>query len=304
MNLRRLQHLVALAEEGNFRRAAERVHLSQPAFSRSIQAAESELGLRLFDRLSQEVRVTQAGAFVVERARRLLQQSTNLNREVLLYRDRAIGDLVFGTGPFPAGSLVPSLLVDLRARHPDVRIRVHVTDPKDLIGCVRREEHEFFVGNVLGVPADGQFDVRKIGRVTGGLYVRAGHPLLESQRVTVGDLLPFGVAAGRQPHAVQARLRKLLGLAQDQPLPLMLECDDIQLLRRVAKETDTVIVATDALVSEDLAAGRMLEIVPVDLPRQQSDLGIVTLAGRTPSPIAAFAMDYLVRAANARSAPP
>src|SRR5205814_8278769 len=63
MDLRRFQHVVTLAEEGNFRRAAERVHLSQPAFSRSIQAAEGELGLPLFDRGATEARCTPAGAF-------------------------------------------------------------------------------------------------------------------------------------------------------------------------------------------------------------------------------------------------
>ena len=50
MDLKRLNHLIALADERNFGRAALRVHLSQPAFSRSIQAAETELGLQLFDR--------------------------------------------------------------------------------------------------------------------------------------------------------------------------------------------------------------------------------------------------------------
>ena len=50
MDLRRLAHLVALAEFGNFARAAAQLHLSQPALTRSVQAAEAELGLRLFDR--------------------------------------------------------------------------------------------------------------------------------------------------------------------------------------------------------------------------------------------------------------
>ena len=72
MDLKRLGHLVALADECHFARAAERVHLSQPAFSRSIQTIESDLGMRLFDRESGQVKPTPAGAFLIERARRLL----------------------------------------------------------------------------------------------------------------------------------------------------------------------------------------------------------------------------------------
>ena len=58
MDLRRLNHLVALADTRNFSRAATQCHLSQPAFSRSVQAAEEELGLQLFDRNALEVTCT------------------------------------------------------------------------------------------------------------------------------------------------------------------------------------------------------------------------------------------------------
>lgn len=63
MDIKRLSHLLALADERHFGRAAERVHLSQPALSRSIQALESETNQRLFDRDSGDVRPTPAGSF-------------------------------------------------------------------------------------------------------------------------------------------------------------------------------------------------------------------------------------------------
>ena len=72
VDLKRLAHLLALADECHFARASKRVHLSQPAFSRSIQAIERDLGLQLFDRAAGDVKPTPAGAFVIERARRLL----------------------------------------------------------------------------------------------------------------------------------------------------------------------------------------------------------------------------------------
>lgn len=124
MEIRRLKHLVALADTRNFGRAALQCHLSQPAFSRSIQAAEEELGLQLFDRGSLEVRCTDAGAFVVERARKLVFDSRCLERDVSLYRERLIGDLAIGVGPYPAATLVPALLIDMRQRFPGVNVRV------------------------------------------------------------------------------------------------------------------------------------------------------------------------------------
>lgn len=297
MNIRRLQHLVALADEGNFRRAAERVHLSQPAFSRSIQAAESELGLKLFDRGSQEARPTPAGTFVVERARSLLQQTRNLERDVLLYRDRAIGDLSFGTGPFPAATLVPALVADLRRRYPGVGVCVQVANAHHLLGYVRREEHEFFVANTVEVPRDGAFQVQRIGSFPGGLYVRHGHPLLARRGVGMVDVLPFGIATGRLPHEVTARLLKIVGLPPDARLPIAVECDDIHLLKRIALDSDTVIIASSDLLREDLRRQEIHELVPTDLPPQMAQLGIVTLAGRTPSPVADYAIRFLMDAA-------
>ena len=87
MNLRRLNHVVALGDTLHFARAAEAAHLSQPAFSRSIQAIESDLGIRLFDRDVGDVRPTPAGEFVIARARKLLFEARCLQRDVDLYRD-------------------------------------------------------------------------------------------------------------------------------------------------------------------------------------------------------------------------
>ena len=80
MDLKRWAH--AVAERRSFARAAEQIHLSQPALTRSIQAAEAELGLRLFDRGRQEVVPTPAGEFVVARARQLVFNSRCLERDV------------------------------------------------------------------------------------------------------------------------------------------------------------------------------------------------------------------------------
>src|SRR5690242_5766119 len=107
LDLRRLQHLLALDDERHFARAAERVHLSQPAFSRSIQALESRAGMKLFEREAGAVRPTPAGEFLIARARRLLFDARCMDRDVGLYRDSRLGDTAIGAGPLPALTLLP-----------------------------------------------------------------------------------------------------------------------------------------------------------------------------------------------------
>jgi DNA-binding transcriptional LysR family regulator len=82
MDIKRLTHFIALAEERRFVAAAARMHLSQAAFSRSIQALEDQLGLRLFDHGPQGVALTQMGETVLQRAKALVFESRCLDRDI------------------------------------------------------------------------------------------------------------------------------------------------------------------------------------------------------------------------------
>ena len=293
MDLRRLNHLVALADERNFGRAAERVHLSQPAFSRSVQAAEAELGLQLFDRGSLEVTCTAAGAFVIERARKLVFDSRCLERDVSLYRERALGDVAFGVGPFPAATLLPSLLIELRNRFPGINSRVEVNNWKYLVEHLRAEEIDFFVADIRDVPRAPDLSLVPIGRQLGGFFVRTGHPLQHGEGLRPAAIVPYGIASVRLPLEIKVALRQLLGLAADVALPVAVECDDIHLLKRVAIESNTVLACSFLGVQDETRSGDLQALALVGLPPLYSEMGIVALKGRSYSPMAQFAVTYL-----------
>ena len=293
MDLRRLKHVVALADERHFGRAANRVHLSQPAFSRSIQAAESELGLQLFNRDMQEITCTSAGHFVIERARKLLFDSRCLERDVGLYRERLMGDLAFGVGPFPAVSLVPRLMTELRTRYPGINSRVEVNNWKHLLEHLRTEELDFFVADIRNVPPAHDLNIQNIGRQQAGFYVCKDHPLLDKKRVVPADLLPYGLASVRLPPEVSRLLIKLFGLEEGTRLPIAVECDDLHLLKRVALTTDTVVAASIDAVVEEIANGSLLLLPVTGIPDQFSEMGVVSLKGRSHSPTAEFAINFL-----------
>ncbi len=299
MDLRRLAHLVTLADERHFARAAERVHLSQPAFSRSIQTIEAELGVRLFDRQVGDVRPTPSGDFVVERARRLLFDARCLQRDVDLYRNSQLGDTAFGAGPFPTATLMPQVLTELRREHPNVALRVEVGNWAQLLDRLRTEDVEFFVSEGRDLPHDPALELRALGRQRGRFYARAGHPLARRRSCTLSEAWAHGVASTRLPDVVVAALAALLGLAAGEVPRLALQCDDVAVLRAIALATDTVLAVTDASVRADLKSGALKALRVAELPETYSDMRIVSLRNRTPSPMAQRAIACIERVAAA-----
>lgn len=296
MDLKRLRHLVALADCRHFGRAAEQCHLSQSAFSRSIQAAENDLDLQLFDRGPLEVRCTAAGEFVVERARRLLFESRCLERDIGLYRERSIGDLAFGVGPFPAATVVPPLLIELRTRFSGIQLRVEVNNARHLEGHLRAEELDFYLADLRNIPASTDLIVTRIGVLMAGFFVRQDHPLAQAGPVEGSALLPYGLASVQVPDALRLAMGPMVGLPEHTRLPLALECDDLALLKTVAMATDTVLACPVAWVDKEVAGRRLVRLEVTTFPDLGAEMGIVSLRGRSHSPVALQAIDFLKRA--------
>jgi DNA-binding transcriptional LysR family regulator len=285
MDLKRLGHLVALADECHFARAADRVHLSQPAFSRSIQSIERDLGMRLFDRDSGDVKPTPAGAFLIQRARRLLFDARCLQRDAMLYRGSQLGDTAFGFGPFPAATIMPGVVVAMRRQYPGVGVRLEMSNAQLLCDRLLAEDIEFFVADVRDLPADGALHVQSLGREPAHVFARAGHPLA-GRPCSFAQAWDFGFASGWLPSPMRALVARLVGLPPGtDPVPAV-QCDEMMLLRTLALATDTVFASSDAWVRNDVLSGTLVQLDIEDLPEVYSEMGIVTLLNRTPSPVA------------------
>ena len=293
MDLRRLKHLVALADTRNFGRAAQQCHLTQSAFSRSIMTAEEEYGLLLFDRGTVEASCTDAGAFVVERARKLLFDARCLERDMSLFRERSIGDLAFGVGPYPAATMAALLLTDIRLHYPGVRVRMEVNHADFLAAHLRAEQLDFYVADLRNVEDADDLAVTHFAQVAAQFYVRLGHPLLARDGVRLSELLAYGIASVHVPESMRQALGRVAGL--DDGLPLAVECDDLNVLKELAAATETVVACPTQIAHVGPAGAQLTGLTVTDIPPLYADMAIVSLKGRSYSPMAQFAVDFFSR---------
>ena len=110
IDIRQLRYFLVVAEELNFRRAAERLHLTQPPLSRQIAALEADLGVQLFDRSRSQIRLTQAGLVFQEHARRILASLDAAWRETRLVGAGGAGRLRIAFVGSASHGVLPTLM--------------------------------------------------------------------------------------------------------------------------------------------------------------------------------------------------
>ncbi|GAA4864937.1 LysR substrate-binding domain-containing protein [Saccharopolyspora rosea] len=187
MELRHLRAFVAVAEELNFRRAAERLHMSQPPLSQQIKRLEGEVGVALLRRTTRNVALTAAGeAFLVE-ARRTLEAAQAAPRVARQAAAGEIGSIRLGFSGPTSYQVLLLIVRKFRERHPGVRF--DIVSPLyggELVDRLHR--HEIDAGLLrLPVVSTG-LRVRELQRHELGVALPAEHPLADGREVGLADL--------------------------------------------------------------------------------------------------------------------
>ncbi|SFK89631.1 DNA-binding transcriptional regulator, LysR family [Paenibacillus sp. 1_12] len=122
MELRQLQYALQISIDKNFSRAAEKLHIAQPSLSQQLSKLEKEIGLLLFQRTTNSVEVTYAGALFVEKAQTILDMIEQLKREMEDISQMRKGRLVVGSLPITGAHVLPLVLPVFQANYPEIEI--------------------------------------------------------------------------------------------------------------------------------------------------------------------------------------
>jgi DNA-binding transcriptional LysR family regulator len=121
-NFGHLRYFAAVAEFRNVTRAARRLHVAQPALSRQIQDLEEELGVKLLERSTRGIKLTEAGKFFADEAGAVLARADEAVQAVRALARDEIGELRVGYAPSPTSEILPSALAAFQKAAPGVRV--------------------------------------------------------------------------------------------------------------------------------------------------------------------------------------
>ncbi|WP_329464273.1 LysR substrate-binding domain-containing protein [Streptomyces sp. NBC_01431] len=184
--LRRLRYFLAVAEERNFTRAAERLHIAQPALSRQIRQLEQELGVRLLDRTTHSVEPTDAGRLLMERGAELCAEADRLWRDVRGFAETERDALTLGYSTSTGYGTAPALLAALAERHPALAVTTRLLTTAEIVAGVT--DGTLDAGLVRCPPPTPEL-VRTLVRLEPqGVLLPAAHRLAARESVEVASL--------------------------------------------------------------------------------------------------------------------
>ncbi len=284
MDFGELQMFLAVAREGSFSRAAEKVFRTQPAVSLAIRKLEDSIGQPLFVRGSRPIRMTDAGTLLREYAERLLNLRDEVGKGLADLEGLKRGELSLGVNESSIHALIPAL-ARFREQHPGVQVRVHRVYSRDIPHEVLN--YRLDLGAVSFVPREPQLQATEIFRDELTLVVPPKHPLAKRRVVDIPEL-------GKEifiAHIVESPFRRRvieLFARHHTPLNMQVELPTIESIKRFVQMGMGVAIVPRMCVGGELDRGLLAEVKvrKLSLPRH---LYLITRRGaRLPFAAAEF----------------
>ena len=300
MNLRHLEHFLALSDMGSFSRAAEKLHITQSALSRSIQSLEEELGGPLLDRIGKRNELTPLGQSVLERARGIVKEAAELKRGAALLQQGGLGSLRLGLGSGPGALLMTPWLVYMATHHPGVKVSVTRGPTEVQLRQLRDRSLDALVVDIRRIVPAADLSIGPTFDMPAGMVCRAGHPLLAQypNGVPFEALLSYPVASIPLSEEIARILVARYGPRADPAEMTTLQCEEISSLLQTVQQSDAIYLGILAAARQEMSRGDLVQLSVVPYLDQGAVLGVVTLAGRTEQPVMRVFRDFVVRMLN------
>ena len=279
MTLVQLRHLIEVAANGSFSQSAIKLHLTQPALSRSIKALEDELGQSLFDRVGRKNELTTFGLHIVQRARVLVDEANELRLTSAQLQKGELGKLRIGMGSGPGAMLMTPLLNLMATDHPKAHLDISRGSTALLAQALRERLLDALIVDVRSLQPSSDLKVEALQEMTGAFMCRPGHPLAKKSSVTFAMLRRYPVASTPLSDEVARILMERFGPKAHPDELVNLRSEEISSLLDVVRSSDAVVLSIRA------AAPDLTELTMSPPLNAKARFGLVTIASRTEPPL-------------------
>lgn len=272
MELYQLEAFEAVAARGSFTRAAEALHLTQPAVTRQIAALETELHTRLFDRLGRTVQMTDAGQALHRYSEQIVRLEREAQHAVAEVGAGAAGRLTVGASSTLATYVLPSLLRTFRESHPRVEIAVHtgvsarvvemvMTNEADL-GLVTADVHERSLSSIVLT----DYETRVV--------VYPAHTLANRHTISAAELAGstlIHMESGTNLRTYVDRLLSAAGVEEQ----VAMELDNVEAIKRMIEAGLGISMLPEVAVRTEVESGRLVALPIADVPQAKRQIRLV-----------------------------
>ena len=283
LRMRHLRLLYVVAEEGSLRKAADRLAITQPSATKTLQEIESLFGQTLFKRTAQGLIASVLGAAAIRYAQLVLADLDSLHEEMMALDSGCIGIVRIGAMSALTGDLLPQAIAKVKAMHPKVNIVVQIETSDMLLQALNRDQLDFLLARIPQNTTHEGLNFECFGEEFTCLVARTEHPQQQNKALSLATLSEYPWVLHPRATPIHEIFCQLFREAQLKPPPSFIETASIMLTVSLLQNSDMVAIMSKALANYYQQLG-VLAPLPLPLPCRLSNYGLISRSSRQLTP--------------------
>ena len=269
MTIRHLQIFVAVADCGKMRAAAERLHISQPSVSQAVRELESYFNIKLFERLSQRIYITETGKKLLPYARHIIDSFETMEGFI---NDTSSGNVIRVGGSVSVGTrLLPPMIKSLENEVPDVDVCVIVDNTAAIEGKIQRSELDIAV--VEGIVRSDELVKKDIYDDELVLVVGPEHELFNHPGIKLKELTKHALIS-RESGSVERNQFEQFLLEHDIKMKNKWSCSNTETIKKAVLNGEGIAILSRMVIEKEIAAGEV-RVLNVENTRMKRKIKLI-----------------------------